>query len=513
MKILGVTMGKSLQVFAGLFEVLKENIRLEPPAIFVADSLNFRLAQKDHPLLTQAELLKEWDLTGKGAKKRAKAGRIEAYEKRLGENLWNALLADRRIFFGSLCKVRQDYQPRFTYDQLLGILDNFLVAVDEFIDRVQPDFVLSFGTATLGDYLFELFAREKRIPYLQLKSTKIKNYVALNDTGTGIPGGVQRRYFSDEPFDRELVTEANEFLDTVIERGVRYEGAILFGRKHMARRLVRAPVNLAGAALHSVRTRLDPVVRNDNHVPPLFLTALYSNLVHPVRTFRLGKALPFLTLNQLEKQQPFLFYPLHFEPEVSLQVFGRPFQNQIETVRNLALGLPAGMRALVKEHPRSLGFRKKSYYRKLLDIPNVSLVDPFLPAVEVVKRASIVAVVSGSIGFEAAVCGKPVIVLGNVPYQILPDSMIRKVTEPDRLGFHISDLLEHYHYDRDVIERFVCAVMEESIPVDLYTVLLGKTGRYSLGEAKGSAVKKQKADYKCLSDYIVGKVERLRARA
>src|SRR5690606_8466235 len=129
----------------------------------------------------------------------------------------------------------------------------------------------------------------------------------------------------------------------------------------------------------------------------------------------------------------FAFFPLHFEPEVSIQVFGRPYQNQIEVVRALALALPADVALLVKEHPRSIGFRPVRYYEKLLEIPNVRLVDPRLPSINVVTHADLVAVISGTIGLEAAILGKPVLAFGRPTYSVLPDDIVTKVTDLWRL--------------------------------------------------------------------------------
>jgi hypothetical protein len=234
-------------------------------------------------------------------------------------------------------------------------------------------------------------------------------------------------------------------------------------------------------------------------------------VVQPLKAWMLEKLVPFLAYEDLQGVKPFLFYPLHFEPEVSLQVFGKPFQNQIEVVRNLALNVPVGMKVVVKEHPRSLGFRKKSYYQKLHDIPNVKLVDPFLPALQVVKESEAVAVVSGTIGFEAAVCKRPVIVLGTTPYELLPGTMVRRVRALDKVGEELSDLLETYRYDRSALERYVAALISESVPVDLYTVMFRKSGRYSPKREQTTDEEKREVDYKRLAAYFKKRVQSSKA--
>lgn len=512
MKVVAVTMGKSLEVFLGLYYLLEEELGLASPIIFVADSYYFKKIENRHDVLGKATLLKEWELTQKGKVAEPNIGRIRDYELRLADpTFWNALLADRRIFFGKLCKSKQDYKPRFSYKELLGILDTFLVEIDRLFAESQPDLILGFGTATLGDYLFYLFSKEKRVPYLQLKSTKINNYVSLNDTAVGISEHIRARFHSTSLGEESIAREAQRFLDSIPAKGVKYEGAIISGRKRIRGKLVSSPIDLAKALVGSWRVWKDPVTRRDNHLPPPFVSSVHKSVVQPLRAWILDKSVSFLAYEEFEEVKPFLFYPLHFEPEVSLQVFGKPFQNQIEVVRNLALNVPVGMTVLVKEHPRSLGFRKKSYYQKLLDIPNVMLVDPFLPAVQVVRESEAVAVVSGTIGFEAAVCKKPVIVLGITPYELLPNTMVRRVRALDKIGEELRSLMETYRYERSALERYVEAVISESVPIDLYTVLFKKSGRYSQERDETTEEEKRAVDYKRLADYFKKRIHASKA--
>jgi hypothetical protein len=231
--------------------------------------------------------------------------------------------------------------------------------------------------------------------------------------------------------------------------------------------------------------------------------ALYMNFIQPIKFALLSLRLKnkLIQYENLENHHPFVFFPLHFEPEVSLQVFGRPFQNQIEVIRNLALSLPAGMNLLVKEHPRSLGFRPYGYYRRLLEIPNVRLVDPLLSTHLVIRHATLVAVISGSTGFEAAILGKPVITFGLPTYRDLTRNMIRQVNSLHELGTEIKSLLEEFQTDEAALERFLAAHISGAVPIDLYSVLLGKQGRHSEGREKLSEAERRELDYRSLVEY------------
>ena len=119
-------------------------------------------------------------------------------------------------------------------------------------------------------------------------------------------------------------------------------------------------------------------IYKDNHVINPFSYFFYSSLINPVRAKIVNRKFKknYIYENDLKNGDKYIFYPLHTEPEVSLLVYGRPFVNQIELIRMIALSMPLGFNLYVKEHPMMLGKRKISAYNKILNIPRVKLVSP-----------------------------------------------------------------------------------------------------------------------------------------
>lgn len=503
MKIIGVTQGSNLKVFLQLVGLLKEHSSIDEVGAYVADAMVFKSLAKSEIGLRDGSitLLKEWDFTTSGQKQTPDWQQIRSYEQRLGDPvLWNALLADRRIFFGHHCKFRQDYRSRFTHDQMGGILQAALEHINKLFDEFKPDLILGFGTSTIGDYLFYLFAKERGIPYLQLKATKIGNRVALNDDAIELSGHIAKLLGSKKKLPEWALEEAREHLNGVRQRGIRYEGAISKERRF---KFADSLTLIAKGLAIDIKRYLDPVTRNDNHSESMFYTHFYERIRNPVKNYLLERRLRnhLLSAEELKTHSDFTFYPLHFEPEVSLQVFGRPYQNQIELVRTLAANLPAGMKLLLKEHPRANGFRPWGYYQKLLDIPNVQLIETRIPTHVVVQHASLVAVVSGSTGLEAAICKRPVLTFGTPVYNALHGNMIRHITDMNSLGWEIRSLLNNYSHDEAALERYISATIVGSVPVDLYTTLLGKPGRMREGREELSEETRRQEDYEKLAKY------------
>jgi hypothetical protein len=508
MNLLGVTQGSNLRVFLRLAELLRKPLGLSTVSAYVADSQEFYALAAKEPVLSDPvmPILKEWEITQKGSRGRPDWDVLRKWEAALGDPvLWHALMADRRIFYGRRCKFKQDYSPRFTHEQMYAIAQVAIERIQGFLDLHPPSVIVGFGTSTFGDYFFYRFARHRGIPYLQLKATKIGNFVALNDDAIALSGHIRAFIDAPETISGEALEVARSHMISIRRRGVRYEGAL----KSPARfRPFRAVRGVARGMVRDIRNRLHPVVGQDNHVDSAALAALYSHLIQPTKAAYVSQRLNHRLVRhaQLAMQPPYAFYPLHFEPEVALQVFGRPYQNQIELIRNLAISLPAGMLLLVKEHPRSFGFRPYGYYRKLMQIPNVRLVDPLIPTHGVIQHASLVAVISGSTGLEAAVIGKPVLTFGVPAYNNLPRCMVRHVRSLHDLADDVRDLMENYRLDESALERFLAAHVAGAVPVDLYSVLLGKPGRHSEGREEMSEDERRLEDYRRLSDYCSGRI-------
>ncbi|WP_375571419.1 hypothetical protein ABWH92_01275 [Ahrensia marina] len=375
---------------------------------------------------------------------------------------------------------------------------------EELLAATDPDIILTFGTATLSDYIAGRLAKARGIDYLQLKATKVRNYVSLNDDMIALSSHIAKHYAARDT-SRQAKAIARSYIDTVKAEGVKYEGAIRLDQRLLDFKPHRQLVKLAKAAALELRRQGNSVVRDDNHLDGFIIPALIEGIVQPWRARKLSKRLgkSFLQLADIEKLGDFGFFPLHFEPEVSMQVFGRPFQNQIELIRTLALALPSNVVLLVKEHPRSIGFRPVGYYEKILEIPNVRLADPFLPSIALVKRAKLVAIISGTIGLEAAILGKPVLAFGRPTYCALPGAIVSKVKDLWRLPQQITTLLTLAETSGDdAIECFIAAIVDGSVPIDLYANLLGKENRHrEVNDLAGDETDQRSRDLERLADY------------
>jgi hypothetical protein len=114
----------------------------------------------------------------------------------------------------------------------------------------------------------------------------------------------------------------------------------------------------------------------------------------------------------------YVVYPLHFYPEASTSILGKYYDgNEFNLIRNIAFSLPENAVLVVKEHLANVGNNSSAFYKKVKQLPNVVLLDPYFKLKDNLGKFDAVTTISSTVGFEALTIGVPVYVLGEVFYQ------------------------------------------------------------------------------------------------
>jgi len=108
--------------------------------------------------------------------------------------------------------------------------------------------------------------------------------------------------------------------------------------------------------------------------------------------------------------QKFVYFPLHFEPEISTLILS-PY-DQRSVIDFVARQLPLNWRLVVKDHPAMLGHRDVDYYDGLISkYPNVVVLDPGVPSSKLAREAELVLTLNGTVFIESLIFGTPIIFL------------------------------------------------------------------------------------------------------
>ncbi|WP_458232746.1 hypothetical protein [Roseateles sp. P5_E8] len=105
-------------------------------------------------------------------------------------------------------------------------------------------------------------------------------------------------------------------------------------------------------------------------------------------------------------QRPFVLYAMHKQPESSIDVLGRYYEDQFKLIHAIWRSLPPNWSIYVKEHTNAIGDRGPSFYAQINRLPNAYVIDETASAPQLIKAAQAVFTVTGTIAYEAALMGK-----------------------------------------------------------------------------------------------------------
>jgi lipid A disaccharide synthetase len=144
------------------------------------------------------------------------------------------------------------------------------------------------------------------------------------------------------------------------------------------------------------------------------------------------------------------------QPESSIDVWAPFFSNQMWVIELLARSIPPTHKLLVKIHKSDIANHSREQLERMRALPGVELVAPFVDTRNFIERANLLILIQGTMGLEAALLGKPVIMLGESPVArfpsvsqvgeiaALPSLVRRKLTETPPSRTAIAEAFAEY---------------------------------------------------------------------
>ena len=118
--------------------------------------------------------------------------------------------------------------------------------------------------------------------------------------------------------------------------------------------------------------------------------------------------------------EPYLLYGLHMQPESSIDVWAPFFSNQLWVIELLARSAAPTHKVLVKVHKSDVANWPREALERMRSLPGVELVHPNADARRFIDKSALVVGIQGTMGLEAALLGRPVIMLGESPVELFP---------------------------------------------------------------------------------------------
>ena len=121
-----------------------------------------------------------------------------------------------------------------------------------------------------------------------------------------------------------------------------------------------------------------------------------------------------MAVNEIGEPRYAVFF-LHFQPEANTLPGAGFLIDQFQAIKKLRLLMPNNVTLFVREHPstftkrKSVIFRPKGFYKRIVGIENVSLISTTISAFDLIDNAKFVASLSGNVLTEALTRKKPIV--------------------------------------------------------------------------------------------------------
>lgn len=329
---------------------------------------------------------------------------LMSFEERYKINLWNTAYSD--VIFNHY----NEYY-KFNSNEILSVLEQECKFFESVLDEVKPDFLVIKVTDSSNIQILQQICKARGTKVLTLGFTRFgrranisADYDTLDEFGKKIDestGSDNRTFEELKTYMKGYAIQQSAFRNSF--RASKFQW-LKAGLQYFL--LICNPA-YRNHYTNSGRTVLRVIVKEISFV----LKRKYKEIF-------INKKL----VRQIDKKELFVYYPLQLEPERTILIPAPFYSNQLETIVNIAKALPVDYMLYVKEHPmqKIRGWRNVSYYKKIMELPNVRLFHPSVSNDEMIKNCSLVITISGTSGLEAAFHNKPSIVFADVIYSGLP---------------------------------------------------------------------------------------------
>lgn len=388
---------------------------------------------------------------------------LRAFEEKYQINLWN-LAYNERLFYQF-----NDYY-KFTENEILSILTHECKLFEQVLDEIKPDFLIMLDTGMHHNHLLYEISKKRGIKPMLLVATRLARRWAISSNADNVDFIPQKLEYSktNKSFDdlRNYLKSFDTFkLATQVES-----------------RFLSSNTSLIKAALTFLFQNGSADTKTHySYYGRSKLKVLIKSVLNILKS-KYRKS--FIDKNFVQKinfDSRFVYFPLHQEPERSLLLTAPFYTNQLEVITNIVKSLPVGYKLFVKEHPamKSREWRKISFYKQLMALPNVVLVHPSVKPDDLMRNCSLVIAISGTASFEAAFHQKPSIIMSDTSFSIL--SSVHRLKSIEELPRIIRNSLENNITDPSELNKYVEILLQNTFELDYHKLTLDFGDRFYFG--------------------------------
>jgi len=380
--------------------------------------------------------------------------KLKRMEKKYNLNLWLDIFSERSFY------KYWTYFHKFSREEILSIVEKSLDFIIKNLEDSKPRLILmQHPGENISNLLLYRIAKSLGIKVLFPNPIYINNRIVISDNieNNEILDGYNRLMvdFKNEEkiFDEKYIKNENLSETVNIQSSYNY-GTSNFSQKfnHYLKRISNDP---------------EQIYKNYGKTKLNMLTYRFLN------NFKVKNRKKFLDKNTIKiiEDEKFFYFPLQSEPESKILTTSPFYSNQIELIENIAKSIPIDFVLYVKEHPiqKVKLWRAIEDYKKIISIPNVKFVHPYVNSQELISKSRGIISISGATGFEALFYKKPVIIFADEYYEGL--SSVTKVKTFSELHREIKNSLDNFKVDNKELNALMESLHMHSIPIPYFSII------------------------------------------
>jgi len=379
---------------------------------------------------------------------------ISLFEEKYKINLWT-LAYNERLFYQF-----NDYY-KFSSEEILSILETECRFFENVLDEIKPDFLIMLDTSMHHNHLFYEICKAKGIKPLLLVATRLARRWAISSIADNVDFIPKKLAHSQKNKSFEELQNYLKGFDT-FQLATQVENRFLSSRTALIKSAIRFLFQNKNT---NIKTHYSYYGRTKFKV-------LIKSIINILKTKYRGFFINSNFIKKLNFDSQFIYFPLHQEPERSLLLTAPFYTNELEVITNIVKSLPVSYKLYVKEHPamRSREWRKISYYKQIMELPNVIMIHPSVKPEEIMKKCSLVITISGTASFEAAFYQKPSIVMSDTSFSML--SSVHRLQSIEELPHAIRLSLKKNISDPSELSEYVDILMKNTFELDYHKLTL-----------------------------------------
>jgi hypothetical protein len=381
---------------------------------------------------------------------------LSEFEKKYEINLWNVVYSDinfneHNIFY------------KFQKNEILSILEQECKFFELVLDEINPDYLIIRMTDYSQNQIIQMMCKKRGVRVLTINHSRFGYRTIIS----------QDTDFLDDDLIEEVKSNNKRSFEELLDVIRDYSNQQIDFRKKYQNSYIKKIFAILKFLRISFKEEYKLFFGN-------FGKTIFNVTKNEVNIFFKKKyRQAFLNKNALKnfKKESFVYFPLHLQPERSTLILASFCTDQIEMVKRIAKSIPIDYKLYVKEHPMQAihGWRNSSFYKEILEIPNVELIHPTIKNEEMIKKCDLVTTITGTGGLEAAFYRKPSIVFANVIYSSLKSVCI--IQNFEEMPKKIREAL-NFSVDKNDVNKYVDLIMKNSFKLDLSGVFYSLIDNY-----------------------------------